>query len=78
MESQPRNPELRNNPENFHTCYCEKETSYPENLHSCMRGSRIFCMRGPTLAFFFCLDEGRKDPNSTKSGALNGVSLAGG
>ena len=29
MESQPQNPELRNNPENFHSCYvccgCSKE-----------------------------------------------------
>ena len=23
MESQPQNPELRINPENFHPCYCE-------------------------------------------------------
>ena len=22
MESQPQNPEFRNNPENFHTCHC--------------------------------------------------------
>ena len=53
MESQPQNPELRNIPENFHPCYCEKETSYPENLHSCMRGSRIFWMRGSNSGVFF-------------------------
>ena len=23
MESQPQNPEFRNNPENFHTWYCK-------------------------------------------------------
>ena len=23
MESQPQNPEFRNNPENFHPCMCE-------------------------------------------------------
>ena len=25
MESQPENPEFRNNPENFHACVCEKQ-----------------------------------------------------
>ena len=24
MESQPQNPEFRNNPENFHLCLCDK------------------------------------------------------
>ena len=34
-----------------------------------MRGSRKFCLRGPTLTgFFFLVDKGRKDPNTTISG----------
>ena len=48
-----------------------------------MRGSRKFVRGGPTLTVF--VDEGRYDPNTTKSGTssgqpakrhLNGVSLA--
>ena len=31
MESQPQNPEFRNNPENFHTC--KKSQSLPSNLN---------------------------------------------
>ena len=38
-----------------------------------MRGSRKFCQRGPTLTTFFFsflrVDEGRDDPNTTKSGS---------
>ena len=28
MESQPQNPEFRNNPENFHLCYCLSDFDY--------------------------------------------------
>ena len=35
MESQPQNPEFRNNPENFHTCYmgssCGCNSVYPDH-----------------------------------------------
>ena len=27
MESQPQNPEFRNNPETFHPCECNEESS---------------------------------------------------
>ena len=32
MESQPRNPEFRNNPENFHPCVCESYTGIKMQL----------------------------------------------
>ena len=32
MESQPQNPELRNNPENFHQCKSQ-ESSFDVTLH---------------------------------------------
>ena len=50
-----------------------------------MRGSRKF-VRETETTFFFLVDEGREDPNTTKSGPFidppakrhaNGVSLAG-
>ena len=28
MESQPQNPEFRNNPENFHPCVCNIKSNY--------------------------------------------------
>ena len=33
-----------------------------------MRGSRKFCQRGSNFEAFFLVDEGREDPNTTKSG----------
>ena len=34
MESQPQNPEFRNNPENFHPCIIhEKVLTMPEPVH---------------------------------------------
>ena len=40
-----------------------------------MRGSRKFSQRGPNLTTFFFLsflvDDGREDPNTTKSGPLS-------
>ena len=34
MESQPQNPEFRNNPENFHPCLCQMRESAPgQNLY---------------------------------------------
>ena len=40
------------------------------NLH----GSRKFCQRGPTLTTF-CVDEGREEPKTTKSGSLSARQL---
>ena len=36
----------------------------------CMRGSREFCQRGSNFdnVYYFLVDEGREDPNTTKSG----------
>ena len=40
MESQPQNPEFRNNPENFHPCGCELRTF----LHAFNECEMIFCL----------------------------------
>ena len=33
MESQPQNPEFRNNPENFHPCQCGDYVTLTEGSH---------------------------------------------
>ena len=41
MESQPQNPEFRNNPENFHPCYMDQHTTYyicVKSLHNYLVG----------------------------------------
>ena len=54
MESQPQNPEFRNNPENFHEC-----------IHTSCADPESFLRGGPTLTFFLVYDEGRVDPSTT-------------
>ena len=34
MESQPQNPEFRNNPENFHTCYTHMQYAAKSNTRT--------------------------------------------
>ena len=36
MESQPQNPEFRNNPENFHTCVLNTTALVPLDSCGCM------------------------------------------
>ena len=59
-----------------------KSTTQVSNSSESMRGSRNFFQRGSKSdVFFVCfnlIDEGKEDPNTTKSGpSLNGVSLVG-
>ena len=49
MESQPQNPEFRNNPENFHTCI--PPTPAASKFTLCMPGN--FCMLLLLSADFF-------------------------
>ena len=41
MESQPQNPEFRNNPENFHPCICYKHQNLTTWLLYSIRASDI-------------------------------------
>ena len=46
MESQPQNPEFRNNPENFHTCITEPCITFQllklkYTLHTCICKSQL-------------------------------------
>ena len=35
MESQPQNPEFRNNPENFHTCdFSHNDITFTKKIHT--------------------------------------------
>ena len=42
MESQPQNPEFRNNPENFHPCFC----CIPEQALNCFPCFSLPCQTG--------------------------------
>ena len=41
MESQPLNPEFRNNPENFHTCISEHAIFIYSAVHGFKQGYRL-------------------------------------
>ena len=42
MESQPQNPEFRNNPENFHPCLTKKIFEYSINFSSLIKFTGVF------------------------------------
>ena len=41
MESQPQNPEFRNNPENFHPCFTEFLLKLIRNAHHLLSACQV-------------------------------------
>ena len=62
MESQPKNPEFRNNPENFHPCYQKDHEKLNVHFTLCMLA--LFCRQLITYANSLDPDQDRQNVGS--------------